>query len=400
MIVLDRRVLRQRMDMTRQKLRDEGFDALVLYAPGSTLGNGTQAHGYMRFLCDWDGYNTPSVLVVFPDEDPVLFVTNIFLHKMSDSGLWMRDVRFHTVPALGAAVAALLTEKAGKIGKLAYIGKSETPVPFWETLISLIGDAAVTPFESRLDVERVVKDTLQITMHKRAAEICDTMFQELYRKVGSGKPVYQIQADLDHVAKNAGAEFVQTWLTISPAAEYCHFRREECQRVPQKGDQVLLGIYLLNQGHWGHAIRMGGYGEPAREHVKAFEIVLEMQETALARLIPGKNLYDVQKGFKSVIAKHFTDDERNDLFQFRSAHGLGHSYEDPITSVPFPQDYLSPVEKEDAFMEIVPGMLFELHPNFFRRGIAGGALGDMAYITEKGPVLLNTFPREFIHWGE
>ncbi len=399
MIVLDRRVLRQRMDATMRKLKDNGCDALVLYAPGSTLGNGTQAHGYMRFLCDWDGYNTPSVLVLFPDGDPVLFTTNIFLYKMCDYGLWMRDVRFHAVPALGGAVAALLAEKAGKVKKLAYIGKGETPVPFWEALTASLDGAEIMPFEPLLDTERVVKDAMQITMHRRAAEICDAMFQELYRQIGNGKPVYQIQAALDYVAKSAGAEFVQTWLTVSPAADYCHFRREECQRVPQKGDQVILGIYLYNQGHWGHAIRMGGYGKPRPEHLRAFDIVLEMQEEALKRLIPGRNLYDVQKGFKNVVAKHFSEEERKTLFQFRSAHGLGHSYEDPLTSLPFPQDYLTSAEKPDAFMEIVPGMLFELHPNVFQKGVAGGCLGDMAYITDKGPVLLNTFPREFIHWG-
>ncbi len=399
MIVLDRRILKERLDATRQKLTDTGCDALVLYAPGSVLGNGTQAHGYMRYLCDWDGYNTPSVLVVFPDAGPVLFVTNIFLQMMSESGLWGDDVRFHTPPTLGQAVAALLTERIGMPKKLAYIGKSETPVPFWEALTSALGGVPIMPFEPLLDTERVVKDALQMTMHKRAAEICDDMFQELYRKVGSGKPVYRIQADLDHVARSAGAEFVQTWLTVTPHADYCRFRREECQRVPQKGDQVILGIYLYNQGHWGHAIRMGGYGTPKPEHLRAFDIVLEMQEEAMARLIPGKNLYDVQAGFKSVIAKHFSPEERKGLFQFRSAHGLGHSYEDPLTSLPFPQDYLAPAESSTAFMEIVPGMLFELHPNFFQKGVAGGCIGDMAYITETGPVLLNTFPREFIHWG-
>lgn len=124
-----------------------------------------------------------------------------------------------------------------------------------------------------------------------------------------------------------------------------------------------------------------------------------MQEEAISLLAPGKNLHDVQKAFKNVIAGHFSENERTELFQFRSAHGLGHSYEDPVTSLPFPQDYLAPAENKDAFMEIVPGMLFELHPNYFQKGVAGGCIGDMAYITEKGPVLLNTFPRQFIRWG-
>lgn len=73
-----------------------------------------------------------------------------------------------------------------------------------------------------------------------------------------------------------------------PAAEYCHFRREECQRVPQIGDQVLVGIYLLYHGHWAHALRMGTYGAPSPAQQRAFDIVLEMENAGLEALRPGR----------------------------------------------------------------------------------------------------------------
>ena len=400
MIMLDRRVLRDRRDRVAALLREGGHDALLVFGQGSSLGATTKSHGTLRFLADWDGYNTNSVLLIVPGQEPVLLVSNVFLKFMSETTFWVDDVRFALPPALAAEAARALRERLPECRRLAVAGRAEMPVPFWEALRNAMGpDTVYADAESFLDPLRVVKDSLQYTVHGRGAELCDDMFQTLRGLIRTGLPTYRLQAAVEKVARDAGAEHVLTWLTVTPTADYSRFRREECQRVPMPGDQVLLGIYLLYQGHWAHAIRMGTYGRPNAAQERAFEIVLNMQNEALAALTPGGNLYDVNRAFDRVLHANFKPEAYAELFLFRHAHGLGHSYEDPITSTPFPQPYgpQTPVPA-DARLEVTPGMLFEFHPNFFEKGVAGGTLGDMVFVTERGPEIMTRFPREHVRW--
>ena len=400
MLIIDRRVLAERRSRVEADLAENGFDALVMYAQGSSVGSASKSHGYMSFLTDWDSYNMSSVLLLVPGKAPVLFVPNIFLKYMTDRTWWLDDVRFVTPPDLAGEVARALEERCGTCRKIAYIGRAETPVPFWEGLRSATGAAEYADYESRVDPLRVVKDAVQYSIHSRGAEICDSMFQELHREVRKAKPVYQLQNAMIKLAQDNGAEHALVWLTVGPAAEYCHFRREESQRVPQIGDQILVGIYLLYHGHWAHALRMGTYGAPSPEQERAFRIVLEMENAGLEALKPGGNLYDVHHAFEKVYWSHFSERDDADIFRFRAAHGLGHSYEDPITSTPFPQPYGNGRIAPDAFLEIQPGMLFEFHPNFFHKGVAGGAIGDMVYVGEHGNEILTSFPRQSIRWDK
>lgn len=72
---------------------------------------------------------------------------------------------------------------------------------------------------------------------------------------------------------------------------------------------------------------------------------------------------------------------------------MGHSYEDPIGTAEFPQPYDQdarlPAEPRAAY----PGMLFEFHPNVFIERYAGASIGDMVFLTERGPEILTCHSR-------
>ncbi|HMO31204.1 hypothetical protein, partial [Enterovirga sp.] len=107
-----------------------------------------------------------------------------------------------------------------------------------------------------IERRRVVKSADELKKHERAAAIVDDLFEARARESRQPRQGFQLQAELERVARYAGCEFCKTWLTIAPEADYCHSSIEEWQRVPEEGDQVLLGIYLMHDGFWGHAIRM------------------------------------------------------------------------------------------------------------------------------------------------
>jgi len=394
----DASILAERIRRAEALLREESLGALVMFANGSALGPSTRSHGYMRFLFDWDGHHSLSIVVLCPGKPPVVLVPSLFLSHLGQRHHWIGDARFVPAGALAPTIAQVLAEAGITGGRLAIVGRDEMPVSLWEALASALPGVEWMNFAPRLDTLRVLKDAHQLATHRRGAQICDAMFEALARGLRSPKPAWQHQADMEHVARHAGAEYALTWLTVAPVADYSRYFREECQRVPQPGDQVLAGVTILYEGHWAHAVRTGCRGEPTAAQREVHAVALEMQQAMLDALAPGSDLHGVQPAAEAVLRSRYPDADTRPVFRFRHGHALGHSYEDPIASVPFRQIYERAGTTAAEPLPARPGMLFELHPNLFVPGVAGACVGDMVEIGEDGPRLLLRFPRALANW--
>ena len=357
----------------------EAIATLVVFGRGHALGTATRSHGNLRFLADWDGDNADSALIIPARGTPSLVVENVFAAMRARESGRFAD----TLLGQGETFARHVRDLIGDAdGTIALAGRHEIPLPAWECLAAA-GAGSWLSAEPELARRRSVKDMTAIAYHRMAARICDTLFERVGALLRSGRPVYAVQAELEALARGMGCEFCRTWLTVSPIPDRCRYLVSENDRIPAEGDQFLLGIMLLLHGHWGHAIRTGALGAPTPAAERAFIEVQAMHEAMLERLQPGRDLRDV-----GAAGRASTD---RDVFQFRSGHALGYSYEDPIGTAEFPQPYDPGPEVPGRTIE--PGMLFELHPNLFIRGGGAAALGDMVIVTEHGPELLTTFPR-------
>jgi Xaa-Pro aminopeptidase len=357
-------------------------------------------HGYMRYLVNFDSHNTAAILVLRPGHDPSLvssvnpFAMRLQLREL----LWFKDVRTAKAPALGLEVAAILgTSSRAGTRRIGYIGLNETPVPVWAAIEKGLPNVEWVDFAPHIDKRRVIKTDLQMAFHRRAAEICDAIFQTVQRNVRNGLKGYQLQAAMEHTARYEGAEYCLPWLTVGPKADYPRLYKEECTRVPQEGDQVLCGIYLTYDGHWGHATRSGTFGKPTDDHRKIYSIVREMHEAFLAKLKPGEDLREAVAAIDKVVNKYYSDSEYP---RPRPGHGLGLSYEDPIVSNAFfhSWEFSSRPQPGTDPIELKPGMLMELHPSLLVPDVARATIGDMVAITDTGYELLTEFPRELNEW--
>jgi len=399
MLRIDNATLKARVSEVEETMKRENLDALVVYANGSALGSTSKMHGYLRFLCNYDGHNTPAMLILRPGHEPVLLTAiNAFLMRLQTRELlWFKDVRIQKPQLLGEDAVSVLASQGGARQRIGYIGYNETPAPVWKSLEKGIPNAEWIDFAPVLDRWRVQKGDIELAFHRRAGEICDALFQTFGREVRSGKKGYQLQAAMEHTARYEGAEYCITWLSIGPRVDYPRFYKEECVRVPQEGDTVMPGIYLTYDGHWGHAIRTGVLGKPSDDQQKLYDIAREMEETGLSKLRPGDNLYEVNDSMLRVLLKHYKEGE---VEYSRPGHGLGYSYEDPVVSVAFPQpwDVKQPPKEKPQPIELKPGMLMELHPNLFVPGVGGAMIGDVVAVTETGYEILTEYPRDLIRW--
>lgn len=373
-------VLEGRLASLQDWLVAQGYDALVVFGLGSTLGIAAHSHGNLRYLLDWDADNAPSALVLQPGSAPALVVGNVFAAMRAREQGLIPNIQFGSGPTFATAIVALLPSGATRVG---LVGREDIPLSIWDTLASFGADGWIECGQE-MAKRRAIKDVVQIAYHREAARVCDAIFDQLGPRLRGGTPVFAIQAELERFARDQGCEFCQTWLTAMPVPDRCRYRRDENQNIPRLGDQVLLGIMLTLHGHWGHAIRTGALGQPSAAARAAFAAVEDMHAIMLEGLRPGRDLRDVGRAGLAQKAEG--------IFQFRSGHALGLSYEDGIGTAEFPQPY------DGSAMPNVPrlvqaGMLFEVHPNLFVAGAGAAAIGDMVIVTEDGPELLTQYPR-------
>lgn len=387
--------LNERIEDLQKYAKDNNLSSIVVYGRGSATGPATKSHGYMRYLCNWDSIETDAVLVIYPNTKPLLFVTGMFDAFYAERHYWMSQVRYVKIHELGVAIAEAthLTDDTN----IGIIGMAEMPVMVWLPLTALLDQDKLINIENYIDEKRIIKSEFQLNKHQTAAQLCDHVFATLKKEIVQNKTGFQLQADLQKTARYQGAEYCSTWLTIAPQAQYCHLRPQEGQRVPQPGDQVLLGMFLLVDGYWGHAIRTGYMGHTSPEQQQLFDLASNMQSTMLNQLVDGCDLAQLHLLAENTIKTSYPTTHES-IYRFRHGHGLGHSYEEPITNQSFPQANDKDMSSKSLIAK--KGMLFELHPNLFVPEIGGAVIGDMVVVTDEGNKLLTHYPRHHINWAE
>ena len=378
-----RAVLEARLGSLQAWMGSQELQAMVVFGHGSALAMATRSHGNLRYLLDWDSDAAQSVLVLPARGAPSLVVGNIFSTDWARERDWLGQVRFGKGPAMAKEIAALLPAGATRVG---IVGREEIPLGLWTELLAK-GAADWIDCTPELARRRAIKDPVAIAYHRAAAGICDELFGLLGPAVRSGKAVFEIQADLDHHARRRGAELCRTWLTVGPVPDRCRYLRDENRNVPREGDQVLLGLMVLLHGHWGHAIRTGAMGRATPAAERIFADVEGLHSAMYEALKPGADL--------TVVGNAGVVPAADGLFQFRSGHALGHSYEDPAGTPEFPQPYEGTRPPAHA-ATAQPGMLFELHPNLFVANEGAASIGDMVLVTDGKPEFLTTFPRHLL----
>jgi Xaa-Pro aminopeptidase len=368
-----------------------GADGVAVFGFGSALGSGSMSHGFLRFFSGWDGHESLSLLMVGRDEAR-LYVGSPFLLPMARET--RPDLVVEFVPALawGEALAAFC-----KAEPIATVGFGEMPVQVGAAL-KRSGFDPVAAIDEAAALLRLVKDEAALARHRDAAALCDLLFGALGAHISRRLPTWTIQLELETLARRRGADYCRTWLTAAPAADYPRYWPDESRRTPEFGDQVLFGVALTVDGHWGHGIRMGSIGAQKPEHRELVDHVEAMLSAGVGALSPGLALTGVEAAMETVFARRVGPTYGDRVRRFRNGHGLGFSYEEPLTSAAFRQHFDPASPPSAGSIDLAPGMVFELHPNIFVAGLGGAALGEMMLVTATGPEFLLHHPRDCPCW--
>lgn len=364
---------------------------LMVFGQGSALGAGTKSHGALRYLVDWDSHEASSLLILSRAHAKLL-IGSPFLVPIARETLCNVDC-IDQRPQDWHKTLASIPQTATM--RIASIGFAEMPVGLYQTLTQSL-DHPIVDAGPDLDLLRLHKDDHALSLHRAGAGICDALFAALKDELTREQPIWKTQLTLESKARALGADYCRTWLTIRERADYPRFWPEEGQNIPSEGDQVLFGIALTVRGHWAHGIRMGTLGQTQPAHRTLWAQVRDMLDAGLEALRPGNPVAAAEAAMNAALQAHYNVSQIDGMARFRNGHGLGMSYEDPLITDCFPQFFGTPGTIPDPGNPIVePGMLFELHPNFFGPEIGGAALGQMVFVGEEQNECLIRHPIDF-----
>ena len=388
-------VLQQRIERVRAAMAADGLDALIVFGSPRLLGSRTKTAGYVQYLAGYAAKPTPSTVVITASGAAAVLAFGVHERReFSQRSAWLGEIVQAGEQRLHPEAAARVLSEAG-IGKgaqVGIVGLDELSHPAHQELTERFHDIRTVPAEGLLDRLRLTRAPEEIEMLRISARISDAMvaaaFAESTRPAASGPSVL---AEIEHTGRLLGADSANAWLSIGEAPPTTYFEFMELPARVTDRDRVQLGTTTSYEGYFGQCLRMGVRGSASAELAAWADVLIQIQDAALAVMRPGAPLHSVIDVIEEQYAEHAPFTRETDPFRFQSCHGLGLTYVEPGMA----RD-LNPLRDrslDDFGVMIEKGMVIEVHPNFTVPGLGCIVAGDMALVTDDGAEWITESPR-------
>ena len=236
------------------------------------------------------------------------------------------------------------------------------------------------PFEQA----RIIKDSREITILRKASAIIDDMFELCTKKIKAGLRESELQAELMSFAISRGMFDTGYKSTLNPliiagGPNGALPHAQVTGRKFAKGDLIVVDLTLRYKGYVSDSTRTFGLGKISEKAKEAYEIVKESQRLGLAAVKPKKSCKSVDDACRNYIK------EKNygKYFIHSTGHGIGLDvHELPNVS------YRSNTKlQKDMAITVEPGVYL---PKKF-----GIRIEDSLIVKER-PIILHKFTKELV----
>lgn len=267
--------LKQRTENLRRRMKEEGYDALIIYSDEYRSGHSTYVTNYKPINVIEE---SPQLVLIVGDNAPVVFLGRLNAYAAKDM-CWIDDVRgIHRPYTDFPQVFEPIVGRASKIG---LIGKNILPFEIYEQLVDAVPEAVI---ENRDDIMlnlRKIKTEAEIALMEEAAEINDAVLKKAAKAVKVGMTEIQVAGLAEGLAREMNADIGSATVVMSgPNTNYPAWRATD--RKIQPGEFVMLDFnpaigHYCNDG--GITILMPG-ADPEQERA------LIVGHRALKKVIP------------------------------------------------------------------------------------------------------------------
>jgi Xaa-Pro aminopeptidase len=264
-----------------------------------------------------------------------------------------------------------------------------------------------------LNEMRLIKDTHEITIMKKAGAIAAAAHVRAMQASRPGLHEYQLEAELLHEFRRCGAQFPAYTSIVATGPNACVLHYRAGDAVLKDGDLVLIDAGCELDSYASDITRTfpanGRFSGPQKE---LYEIVLEAQKAAIAETAPGKRFTAGHDAAVRILAQGILDTgllnkdkvgslddviangDYRQFYMHRTGHWIGMDVHDV-------GDYRDPAPagQERPWRTLQPGMALTIEPGIYVRPAEGVPeqywhigirIEDDALVTESGCEILTS----------
>lgn len=355
-------MLRERLAMVRERMRDAGMDSLVL-GPGADY----------RYLAGYGGHVSErlTALVVFQDGGEIIFVPRLEAPGAEGSGfpltVWTEEQQ-----PLDLIASALREHDARTIGvgdhlwSRFLLGLQERlPAARWCTASTVIAPV------------RCIKNSQEIALLRKAGAKADAVWQQVTELPLEGMTERALCDEISTLLVAQGLDGVG-FVNVGAGPNGASPHHDSGARTLQRGDMVVIDYGGPLDGYHSDITRTLCIGEAGEEERRIYEIVREAQEIGVQAVRPNVTAGEVDRRTRA----HIDAAGLGDWFIHRTGHGLGLELHEPPYII---------AESSELLQE---GMVFSIEPGVYIPGRFGVRIEDIVVVTPGGCERLNNAPRE------
>jgi Xaa-Pro aminopeptidase len=244
----------------------------------------------------------------------------------------------------------------------------------------LAGRVKISAVDDVLVNLRKVKDQSEVAIIRKAIEVAQDAFLAVKKKIKLGQTENYLAGLLGFEMRCRGASdsSFQSIIATGAASSLPHYRPGE---IPIAQNQPLLIDWGARyNGYCSDLTRTLLVGRVSPKIEKAYKVVLEAQEAAIAFIRPGVTNRQADRAARRVIDKAG--------YKKFFGHGLGHGIGRDIHELPT-------LGKKAKEQELGPGMIVTVEPGIYLPGLGGIRIEDDVLITQNGCDVLSNLDKSF-----
>jgi Xaa-Pro aminopeptidase/Xaa-Pro dipeptidase len=231
---------------------------------------------------------------------------------------------------------------------------------------------------------RIIKDSQEIAVLKKASKIIDEMFELCTRKIKKEQRESELQAILmsyaiEHELFDTGYKSTLNPLIIAGGPNGALPHAQVTNRKFANGDLIVVDLTLRYKGYVTDSTRTFGLGSVSSEAKSVYEIVKESQKLGLKAVKPGASCKSVDDACRNYIESQ----KYGKYFIHSTGHGIGLE----VHELP----NISP--KSTA--KLAKNMAITVEPGIYIPKKLGVRIEDSLIIQDK-PILLHKFTKDLI----
>jgi len=356
----------------RQKMKQEGLDALIVFSDEYRSGHGTYLTGYKPINVIEE---SPQVVMYVGDAPPTTLLGRLNLYAAKDV-IWSKDVRpYHRASEI---IPDVFRPLAGRSVRIGLIGDNLLPMNLFALFRDALPKATFSSVDRLLIELRQIKSPAEIALMDRAAEINDAVLKAVSRKIYVGMSEMQVAGLCEGAARDLDADIGSATVVMSgPNTNYAAWRPSD--RKIERGDFVMIdfnpsvGNYC-NDG--GISVLMPG---ASKEQVDALSAGFRIVKEIVPKLRPhtsARSVHDLM--FERLEPLGYAPNFSPYVKGLRGVgHGVGVDVVEP------------PNLSSETDYELLPGMTLAIKLDLHALKAGGFRVEVVALLTEDGVKPLN-----------